>query len=313
MRAALVLILSLAAVTARAEPEGAGREASRHFQRGVDLYNEGDLRGALVEFKKANTMLPRASVLYNIGQTEYQLQEYAQALRTLERFLAETGPSAAHRGEVEETVEVLRGRVGKIALTADRAECEVTVDDQPAGTTPLPQPVVVSIGRRRIALTCGGRPLAAREVDVAAGELLRIDLRAGPAPASAAAPSAAPAAVTLSREAVPPPPPSRITRSTANTAWIVTAGLAAATVGVYVSAIVEARQLDSLRHTYPITTEQLEDKRRLTSRLALAGDVLAATTVVAAGVSAFLGWNVREERGAHLAVGPGGLSVSGRF
>src|SRR5207253_1725396 len=110
---------------------------------GVELYNEGDFRGALVEFKRAYTLLPRANVLYDIGQTEYQLQEYAPALRTLERFLAETGPNAAHRAEVEETVDVLRGRVGRIALTADHGECEVTVDDQPAGTTPLAQPVLV--------------------------------------------------------------------------------------------------------------------------------------------------------------------------
>jgi hypothetical protein len=313
MRVALVVALCLASATARAEPDSAGREASRHFQRGVDLYTEGDLRGALVEFKKANTLLPRASVLYNIGQTEYQLQEYAQALRTLERFLAETGPSAAHRSEVEETVEVLRGRVGKIALTTDRADCEVSVDDQPAGTTPLAQPVLVSIGRRRIALTCAGRPLAARQVDVAAGELLRIDLRTGPA-ATTTTPTPAAPGLTVTREALPPPPPpARFSRGTVNTAWIVTAGLAAVTVGVYVTAIVEGQQLNDLRHTYPISTEQLDDKRRLTSRIAVAGDVLAASTVVAAGVAAYLGWNVREERGAHLAVGPGGVSVSGRF
>jgi tetratricopeptide (TPR) repeat protein len=309
--AALVVGLCLLAPAARAEPEGTAREASKHFQRGVDLYNEGDFRGALVEFKKAHNVLPRAGVLYNIGQTEYQLQEYAQALRTLERFLGETGPNAAHRAEVEETVEVLRGRVGKIALTSDRVDCEVTVDDQVAGTTPLAQPVQVSIGRRRLALVCGGRARATREVDVAAGELVRVELRsgssaAGPAPAAAAPP------VVMAHE-TPPPPPPRISPGTVSGAWIVTAGLAAATVGVYVTAIVEARQLDNLRGSYPIDTQQLDDKRTLTSRLALAGDVLAVSTALAAGISAYLGWSAREERAAHLAVGPGGLSVHGRF
>src|SRR5205823_3457182 len=71
---AVCCLLISVAPGARAESETAAKEASRHFQRGVDLDNEGDYRGALVEFKKAYALLPRASVLYDIGQTEYQLQ-----------------------------------------------------------------------------------------------------------------------------------------------------------------------------------------------------------------------------------------------
>ena len=83
---------------------------------GSTLYNEGDFRGALAEFRKAHRLLPRASVLYNIGQTEYQVQEYAQALQTLERLPGRDRPGANHRAEVQETVEVLRTRVGWIVF-----------------------------------------------------------------------------------------------------------------------------------------------------------------------------------------------------
>src|SRR5215813_3558282 len=118
--AAFVVLLSLAVAGAPARAnDSVSREAGKHFQRGVDLYNDGDFRGALVEFKKAYGTWPRANVLYDIGQTEYQLLDYAGALKTMERYLAETGPSAPHRGEVESTVEVLRGRVGRILLTTD--------------------------------------------------------------------------------------------------------------------------------------------------------------------------------------------------
>ena len=74
----------------------------------------------------------------------------------MERYLAETGPNAAHRGEVESTVEVLRGRVGRVLLTTDGGACDVTVDDQPAGTTPLDSPLLVSVGPRKIAVACAG-------------------------------------------------------------------------------------------------------------------------------------------------------------
>src|SRR5207302_4625005 len=122
---ALTAIALFAATPARGEPDASARDASRHFQRGVDLYTDGDFRGALVEFKKAYSLLPRANVLYDIGETEYQLQDYAGALATLERFLAETGPGAPHRSEVEETVGVLQTRVGRIAVTTDGAGCDV--------------------------------------------------------------------------------------------------------------------------------------------------------------------------------------------
>jgi len=59
------------------------REAGKHFQRGVTLYNETDYRAALVEFRRAYDLAPNAAVLYNIGETEYQLRDYASALITL--------------------------------------------------------------------------------------------------------------------------------------------------------------------------------------------------------------------------------------
>ncbi len=285
---------------AQAGSENAGKEASRHFQRGVDLYNEGDLRGALVEFRKAYKLLPRASVLYNIGQTEYQVQEYAQALRTLERFLAETGPNAAHRSEVQETIEVLRGRVGYIAVTSDQVDCDVSVDDQPAGTTPLGRSVLVSIGHRKVVLACAGRPRVSREVDVASGETVKVHLEAGAAPAGSAAAASA-------------GPESGVSRRVVVTSLTITGVLAAGTVGVYTAAIIGSRQLDRLRASYPVTPERLHHKATANARLALVGDILAGTTVVAAAVSTYLGLNVRKERGLEVGLAWDGIHLGGRF
>src|SRR4051794_31540701 len=123
-----LIVLWLGAATC-ALADNPSREAGAHFQRGVELYNDGDFRGGLVEFKRAYQIWPRANVLYDIGQTEYQLLDYASSLRTMERYLAETGPNAAHRSEVESTVDVLRGRVGKLALTTDANGCDVAIDE----------------------------------------------------------------------------------------------------------------------------------------------------------------------------------------
>ena len=227
-------------------------------------------------------------------------------MTTLERFLAETGPNAAHRSEVQETVQVLRGRVGRLAITADRNECDLTLDDQPAGTTPLAAPLLVSIGRRRVAMSCPGMPRLAREVEVAAGETVALDLKAGPLPASPAAPVPA---LTGQAEA----PPSAAGKRPTAAAWIVTGVLAGATTGFYAAAYLESRKLDDLRHTYPITNTAFDDKLNLTSHLALVGDILAVATVVSAGVATYFSVSSHEERGVQVGVGPTGVSLRGTF
>src|ERR1041384_5358063 len=105
-------VMSLAlASSVRAQPApspSAVAEAGKHFQRGVTMYNEADYRAALVEFRRAYETAPNAAVLYNIGQTYYQLQNYAAALVALGRYLTEAGASAAHRREVEATIDTLQ-------------------------------------------------------------------------------------------------------------------------------------------------------------------------------------------------------------
>jgi len=284
--AGVVALLVLSFATA-ARADGTSREAGKHFQRGVELYNEGDFRGALVEFKKAYTVWPRANVLYDIGQTEYQLLDYASSLKTMERYLAETGPNAVHRSEVENTVEVLRGRVGRIALSADASDCEVTIDDQAAGTTPLLQPIAVSIGARRINITCNGRPAASRQVDVAAGETVRVDLKLPQQPA------------VISRSgALTPLPPvrHRPTKQSLAIGWAVTSVLAAATIGLGAATLVEQSQLSGLKHQFPVTKEQLDGKASLTSGLSIATDALGVAALAMAGVSTYLTVKYERER-----------------
>jgi tetratricopeptide (TPR) repeat protein len=266
------VVLALAASSpALSQAQSPAKDASRHFQRGVDLYSEGDVRGALVEFRRAYTLLPRATVLYNIGQAEYQLQEYAAALRTLERFLADTGPTAAHRAEVEQTVEILRGRVGHIALTSDRAGCDVALDDMSVGITPLAEPILVSIGRRRVSVSCPDGERLARDAEVAGGQTVAIDLRLGPARSNAFTGGERP----------------RSSGRGIAAGWILGAGLGVATLATYGAALVQSRKLAALRGRYPVTAAQLTNQARLTSRLALTGDILAATTLVVVGLTAY--------------------------
>jgi PEGA domain len=286
MKRILVLLVCLGmAATARAD---ATRDASRHFQRGVDLYNDGDFRGALVEFKKAYELWPRANVLYDIGQTQYQLLDYAGALGTMNRYLAETGSTAAHRPEVEATVETLRGRVGRLALTTDVAGCEVTIDDQPSGTTPLSQSLLVSVGQRRVGVNCAGRPPQSRQIEVVAGERQELELKLPP---------------PLIPRAAPPPPAAvadkRLSYGSVAGGWISTGLLLGATVAVGSSTLVESKDLSTLKRSYPVSAGTLDRQGSLVERLSIVSDVLGAGALIAAGVSTYLTVRWRKESAPH--------------
>jgi hypothetical protein len=154
----ICLTIPVSVRTAHAQANASAvAEAGKHFQRGVTMFSEADYRAALVEFRRAYELAPNATVLYNIGQTYYQLQNYAAALVALGRYLTESGASAPHRREVEQTIDTLQTRVGKVAISTTTPGCDITVDDELVGKTPLDEPVLVSIGRRKITALRDGR------------------------------------------------------------------------------------------------------------------------------------------------------------
>src|SRR5262249_36318481 len=155
---------------------------------------------------------PNAAVLYNIGQTYYQLQNYAAALVALGRYLTEAGPSAAHRREVEATVDTLQTRVGKVSITTSRPGCDITVDDELVGKTPPDEPVLVRTGRRKTSALRDGRVPETRFVDVAAGDTVNVALSAG----ARDDPSATPKTSGQSSRTI---------------GWVITGGLGAIAIG----------------------------------------------------------------------------------
>src|SRR4051794_27320489 len=107
-------------------------EAEAHFREGVLLFKDNDYAGALVELKRAQAIAPNYRALYNIGQTHYQLQHYAEAISAFEAYLAQGGSQipAARRASLEADLQLLRARVAKIEITVNVDGAEVRVDDE---------------------------------------------------------------------------------------------------------------------------------------------------------------------------------------
>jgi tetratricopeptide (TPR) repeat protein len=282
-RLSLALVLLLASAWApSAGAEESGREAGKHFQRGVALYSEADYRAALVEFKRAYALSPNAAVLYNVGETEYQLQDYAGALITFEKYLGESSPLETHRAEVESNVDVLKARVGHVTITTTPPGADVTIDDQAIGKTPLDKAVLVSVGHRRIIASMAGRLPVTRYVDVATDDNLSISLQL-PAQESAAQTTATGASSSTASTEIPSY--SRTGATLRTVGWISTGVLAAGAATFGILALEDSGDLKSAQGTFPTSQDTLSHYASLTTRYSILADSLGAGALIIGGIT----------------------------
>jgi hypothetical protein len=186
-RFVLLMALAASSVTrpsSAADPSGDAHpgEASKYFQQGVKLSEDGDWRAAVIEFERAYAIAPNYRVLFNIGQCRYQLHDYPGALTAFQKYLAQGGDLVPpdRRAQVTADVDLLKGRVATVRVTSPTAGAELTLDDVSLGTTPLSAPVVVSAGRHRLVASKAGLADVERTFDIAGEETLdlAIDLDA---------------------------------------------------------------------------------------------------------------------------------------
>jgi hypothetical protein len=91
-------------------------------------------------------------VLFNIGRTKFELQDFLGAVQAFERYLAEGGAGVPQerRHEVEGTLRSLRTRISRVLIHSNRADIDLFVDDTKIGRAPLERSVAVNVGRHRI-------------------------------------------------------------------------------------------------------------------------------------------------------------------
>jgi hypothetical protein len=301
------------------------KDAEAHFHRGVSLYKDGDYGGALVEFRRAYELAPNYRVLYDIGQSYYLLQKYSDALSAFENYLSKGGAHipAARRASVENDLRTLRTRVGHVAVTVTEDGDDVSVDDQSVGTSPMKDPVLVSVGHRKVTVTKAGRPPVDKFVDVAAGDSIKVafDMTASAPPPPAPTPAAPPAPAEPPPAATPPsasqgpaaapgggaPGPS--SRGGVWIPWTVTGVLAVGTVVTGVLALTSQATYSQQLGDFPGNPGAIADDRNRAKAFAIANDVLLGATAVSLGVSLY--WTLVPAHDAGGA-GTGGAGAPAR-
>jgi len=253
----------------------AADEARARHRRGIQLFDEGDFRLALLELERAYALHPSYRVLYNIAQVHYQLGEYAKALTAFEQYLKEGGAevAASRRAEVEADLATLRTRVGTLSVRVSVDGAELALNDQPLGRAPLDR-ALVDAGTLKVQASRPGYVTATRVVKLAGGDSAVVQIELEKATADVV--------VTTDRMS-----------AVATGSWIATGALAAAAVGFGVAANgAKNRYEDKLAS--PIdgspaeASADLERRRSLVTGLAITTDALIVTTVVGVGVSLYL-------------------------
>jgi tetratricopeptide (TPR) repeat protein len=283
-----------------------------HFRRGVQLYGEADYAGALAEFKRAYSISPTAAALYNVGEAQYQLQDYAGALKTFRRFLADFAPNESHRADVDSAVEILRGRVGHLNVVTVPLGADVSVDDQPAGKTPLDQRLLVSVGRRRVTAVLPGRAPLTRVVDVAAGDDVSVSLELPPV-----GPEMAPPMPVQDHRSTADVKTSRPKSTLRTIGWIFTGAFAAGAAGAGALALRESSQLKAARNAFPASSGTLQQESDRTRAYCILADSLGIAALAVGGVTLWStlapGTARSSEGSARLRVGPSSVSFDASF
>jgi hypothetical protein len=164
-------------------------EAKAHFDRGVELYREGNLDAALAEFERANELSPSHHLLYNLAQVQAERHDYVHAVELLDAYLEQGGAEvpAARRAEVEQESARLRQRIAALWVSADVDAATLWVNDEAVATLPLHEPVMLNAGIARLRIEAAGRKTLIRELAVAGGDRPHLTLSLEIAPRTATA------------------------------------------------------------------------------------------------------------------------------
>ncbi len=318
---ACAALTALTPVPAHAQPPAQANvdEGRTRFTRGIDLYKEGNFHAALAEFRAAYAAAPSYRIYYNLGQTLYQLQNYAGAVRAFEQYLTEGGSKIEpdRRKDVEIDLGKLRPRVARLTFTVNVPSADLVIDDEPAGHA-QGAPHLVSEGRRRISVTASGYQTETRVMDLAGAQ--RIELTFELKPLGGATSLASNDGHANGVE------PVRTDRSRAPFyVGLVTTGALGVACGV--TAIIAASKHSTFEKALasPNDPQAIADARSSTRTTALVADVLGIATAVSAGLTvvafvltsrgASTTSNQAAPRGPRVSavVGPSSLGLVGSF
>jgi hypothetical protein len=184
---ALLLVVLLAASGPAFADEAAGgsppaspddfRAAKRHFNRGIQLFDQGNFPGALAEFESSYRRRPSPTVLYNIGLAQQQLHRYAEAIATLQRYLQLSPSVPPQRAEaVRQLIAAMEPRLARLDILVEPPGATVRIDGRIVGQAPVPTRLLTA-GTYVVSAESPGYVAAREEVVATSGQTTAVRLK----------------------------------------------------------------------------------------------------------------------------------------
>jgi hypothetical protein len=152
--------------------EARSHERSRQFfDRGIHLFQHGNIVGALAEFEAGYQIHPNSAALQNIALCQKALFRYREAKATLEMLLArhenELTPTDARTARA--VISELSALIGVVRITVKPLAARVSIDDTTLSLSELEQPIELDVGEHHLHVEAEGYDTAQRTLSVTGG------------------------------------------------------------------------------------------------------------------------------------------------
>jgi PEGA domain len=178
----VVLALALVAPSAAAQPPSHGASAaslsdSLHgaakdaYESGRLLAANHDFAGALTKFQQAYDLSSDPRLLYNMAICNKELRHYARMQALLQKYAHDAGATltSENRAALDQALAAIRPLVASVQLSVSEPGARVLVDGDSVGTTPLPQPLSLDLGKHTLAVTKDGFDSYEQPIDAPGG------------------------------------------------------------------------------------------------------------------------------------------------
>ena len=217
---ATALLLSTAAMTTPVESwaQGVTDEATTtmaraRFKEGVGYYDKGQFELARASFLQAYALKKHPAILLNLAWSCLKSGHALEGARYFKQFLSDAKDvTDKQRADANDGLTQARAKLGQIDVTGAPG-LDVTIDNDHAGTTPLPEPVLVEVGAHTVHVRAPDGTADMQSITVLSGEKQTARFRIAAPPPPAPLPPPPPVAVQPApvapppAQVAPPPPP----------------------------------------------------------------------------------------------------------
>lgn len=153
--------------------------AKDEYEAGKVLFLDGDYAGAKLKFDRVYELSNDARVLWNVAAAEKSLRHYSKTVSALKRYLDEGGDKLTEqdRSDATQLIQAMSAFIASVDIGVDQADAEIKVDDEVVGRSPLPGPVTLDQGDRKLRVTKDGfKPYEAVK-KISGGEAAKFDVK----------------------------------------------------------------------------------------------------------------------------------------